>query len=155
MSDHCCGPAACTTDTNPAFRRVLWWALAINVVMFGVEIVAGWLAAGAVYLSGTRWPDLLVAAVIAGLALTGAWRVVRSAARELRVGGLAGTVRLLPPSAGLRLHPAGTGDLASCLCYCAAASLLGDLLLARGCGQPLGLRLACGAPDSLRESVFW
>lgn len=205
MSDRCCGPATCTTaDTSPVFRRVLWWALAINVVMVGAEIIAGWLSASmslqadaldflgdagnyaislavlglglraragaalvkgatmglfglwvagntlyrvwsgmlpdaivmgavgllalfanlavaamlyrfregdsnresvwicsrndaianvavllasaAVSITGTRWPDLVVAAVIAGLAVTGAWRVLRSAMRELRAG---------------------------------------------------------------------
>ena len=40
MSAHCCAaPAAPGQD--PAFRRALWVALLVNLVMFGVEIAAG------------------------------------------------------------------------------------------------------------------
>lgn len=41
MADSCCASSTCTDKTSPRFRRVLWWALAINAVMFAVEIVAG------------------------------------------------------------------------------------------------------------------
>src|SRR6266705_3287245 len=137
---------------NPAYRRVLWAVLAINAVMFVVEIGAG-LAAGSTALqadaldflgdaanygislfvvgmalryramaalakgatmgvfglwviaavvwhamhgtlpsaytmgavgTGTGWPDIIVAAIMAGLALQGAWIVVRQSASELR-----------------------------------------------------------------------
>lgn len=206
MAGQCCASNACSTDTSPRFRKVLWWALTINLVMFGVEIAAGvisqsmslqadaldflgdaanygislavlglslrarasaafikgismglfglwvsgntlyrvingippeaaimgavavlalianlivafllyrfrngdsnmqsvWIcsrndaianvavlaAAGGVFASGTRWPDLAVAAIIAALALSGAWRVLRTSVRELRAGGL-------------------------------------------------------------------
>lgn len=202
MAESCCASSTCATDTSPRFRRVLWWALAINLVMFGIEIAAGWLsqsmalqadaldflgdaanyaisltvlglglrvragaalfkglsmglfglwvigntlyriangippeaavmgavgvlalianvgvalmlyrfrngdsnmqsvwicsrndaianlavlaAAAGVALTGTRWPDLAVAAVIALLALSGAWRVLRVSSSELR-----------------------------------------------------------------------
>ena len=46
MSARCCGPAQDPTPT-PGWRRALWLALAINAVMFGVELVAG-------ALSGSR-----------------------------------------------------------------------------------------------------
>jgi Co/Zn/Cd efflux system component len=51
MSERCCasGCAAEALASDHAFRRVLWIALAINAVMFGVELVGG-LAAGSVSL---------------------------------------------------------------------------------------------------------
>ncbi|MET4683574.1 cation transporter [Brevundimonas faecalis] len=42
------------------------------------------LAAWGVFGTGTRWPDLLVAAVMAGLALQGGWQVIRHAGAELK-----------------------------------------------------------------------
>jgi Co/Zn/Cd efflux system component len=52
MADHCCTPSLLTLDrhrANPAYRRALWAVLAINGVMFLVEIGAG-LAAGSASL---------------------------------------------------------------------------------------------------------
>jgi Co/Zn/Cd efflux system component len=49
--------------------------------------VAVLLAAVGVFGSGTRWPDLLVAAVMAGLALTAGLSVLRQARRELEAKG--------------------------------------------------------------------
>ena len=52
MADHCCAPPPPKLDPhrgNPAYRRVLWAALAINGAMFLVEIGAG-LAAGSASL---------------------------------------------------------------------------------------------------------
>lgn len=50
MSKQCCGPETSETRLrDTAYRRVLWVALAINGVMFAVEIGAG-LAAGSVAL---------------------------------------------------------------------------------------------------------
>lgn len=46
--------------------------------------IAVMLAAGGVFITGTKWPDLLVAAIIAGLALNGSWRIIRSARNELK-----------------------------------------------------------------------
>lgn len=46
MSANCCGPAQDAMPT-PGWRGALWLALAINAVMFGVELVAG-------ALSGSR-----------------------------------------------------------------------------------------------------
>lgn len=42
------------------------------------------LAAGGVAATGAGWPDFLVALIMAGLALSGAWQVVRQASGELR-----------------------------------------------------------------------
>lgn len=206
MADQCCAASTCSTDASPRLRKVLWWALAVNLLMFGVEIVTGvisqsmalqadaldffgdaanygislavlglglrarasaafvkgismglfglwvtgntlyrvingvppeaaimglvgvlalvanlgvafmlyrfrngdsnmqsvWIcsrndaianvailaAAAGVFVSGTRWPDLAVAAVIATLALSGAWQVLRASVGELRAVGL-------------------------------------------------------------------
>ena len=42
MADQCCaGKSGKTALNDPKWRRVLWFALLINAVMFGVEIVAG------------------------------------------------------------------------------------------------------------------
>jgi Co/Zn/Cd efflux system component len=46
--------------------------------------VAVMLAALGVFGTGTAWPDLLVAGVMAGLALAGSWTVLRQARAELR-----------------------------------------------------------------------
>ena len=47
MSAHCCHHDHKTVSTDTRYRRVLWVALAINVAMFLVEIVAGLLAGSA------------------------------------------------------------------------------------------------------------
>ena len=52
MADHCCAPPPLKLDPhrgNNAYRRVLWAVLAINGIMFLVEIGAG-LAAGSASL---------------------------------------------------------------------------------------------------------
>jgi len=42
MSDHCCAHVASpATAQDPRYRRVLWVALAVNAIMFGVEIAGG------------------------------------------------------------------------------------------------------------------
>ena len=51
---------------------------------FNILFVCAMLAAWGVFGTGTRWPDLLVAAVMAGLALQGGWQVIRHARAELR-----------------------------------------------------------------------
>jgi Co/Zn/Cd efflux system component len=53
MSAHCCGHHHQAPASDPhsaaAYRKALWWVLAINAVMFGVEVSAG-LAAGSASL---------------------------------------------------------------------------------------------------------
>jgi len=42
MGKTCCGPDEAGASTNdPIWRRILWIALGLNAIMFGVEIVAG------------------------------------------------------------------------------------------------------------------
>ena len=47
MSDSCCAPPSPSAD--PRYRNILWIALALNIIMFGVE-VAGSLQSGSVSL---------------------------------------------------------------------------------------------------------
>src|SRR5882724_2645039 len=51
MAGSCCSSPSCSqgSENSPTYRRILWVALAINLVMFGVEIGAG-LGAGSVSL---------------------------------------------------------------------------------------------------------
>lgn len=50
MSDCCSGGCSSTTPpVDPRYRRILWIALWVNALMFGVEIIGGW-AAGSVAL---------------------------------------------------------------------------------------------------------
>jgi Co/Zn/Cd efflux system component len=46
--------------------------------------VAVMIAALGVWGTATRWPDLIVAAIMASLALQGAWTVVRQSLGEMR-----------------------------------------------------------------------
>src|SRR5947207_7468622 len=62
------------------------WICTRNDVLGNVAVL---LAAAGVFGTGTGWPDLIVAAIMAVLAIQGACLVVRQAAGELRVGRLA------------------------------------------------------------------
>jgi Co/Zn/Cd efflux system component len=57
------------------------WICSRNDVVGNLAVL---LAALGVFGTGTGWPDLIVAAVMATLALQGAWIVVRQARDELR-----------------------------------------------------------------------
>jgi Co/Zn/Cd efflux system component len=41
MSAHCCGHGHEHASASPAYRRILWAALAVNLAMFAIEIGAG------------------------------------------------------------------------------------------------------------------
>lgn len=56
------------------------WLFSRNDALGNVAIL---IAATFVWLTGTRWPDLIVAALIAGLFLQGAWSIILRANREL------------------------------------------------------------------------
>jgi Co/Zn/Cd efflux system component len=64
-------------DSN---RRSIWLCTRNDAI----ANVAVMLAGLGVWLTGSHWPDIVVAAVVAGLGLTGAWQVMRQALRELR-----------------------------------------------------------------------
>jgi Co/Zn/Cd efflux system component len=67
------------------------WICSRNDVLGNLAVL---LAALGVFGTGTGWPDIVVAAVMAGLALQGAWIVVQRARQELQ--SPAADQRLLP-----------------------------------------------------------
>jgi Co/Zn/Cd efflux system component len=62
------------------------WICTRNDVLGNLAVL---LAALGVFGTGTGWPDVVVAAIMAGLALQGAAVVIRQAAGELRIGRMA------------------------------------------------------------------
>jgi Co/Zn/Cd efflux system component len=58
------------------------WICTRNDVLGNLAVLA---AALGVFGTGTGWPDIIVAAIMAVLALQGAWLVIRQAAGELRL----------------------------------------------------------------------
>lgn len=63
------------------------WICSRNDAIGNIAVVA---AAVGVFGSGSAWPDLLVAAIMAGLGIAGGWRIVQLAKAELRSGAPAG-----------------------------------------------------------------
>jgi len=57
------------------------WICSRNDAIGNLAVVA---AAAGVFGTGTTWPDLIVAAVLATLGLTGGWQIARQALGELR-----------------------------------------------------------------------
>jgi Co/Zn/Cd efflux system component len=57
------------------------WICTRNDVLGNLAVL---LAAAGVFGTGTGWPDIIVAAIMAGLALQGAWIVVKQSLGELR-----------------------------------------------------------------------
>nr|ACY24726.1 Co/Zn/Cd efflux system component [uncultured organism] len=57
------------------------WLCTRNDALGNIAVI---IAAIGVFGTGTAWPDLFVAVVMASLALTAAWQVVRQAKNELR-----------------------------------------------------------------------
>ncbi|HKX80140.1 MAG TPA: cation transporter [Novosphingobium sp.] len=64
-----------------ANRRSVW-ICSRNDAIGNVAVVA---AAMGVFGTGTAWPDIAVAAVLAGLGLSGGWQIIRQSIRELRI----------------------------------------------------------------------
>jgi Co/Zn/Cd efflux system component len=100
MSDECCAPAGPATDRR--YVRILWIALAANAVMFLIELAASaysgssaLAAAAGVLGTGTVWPDIAVAAVLATLGLASGRAVVAHALAELRGAAPAPATRTL------------------------------------------------------------
>jgi Co/Zn/Cd efflux system component len=88
MSDTCCshGCAPPAGNQSPRYRRVLWAALVINVVMFGVEL-AGGLHAGSVSLLADA-VDFLGDAANYGVSLLVLGMALRWRARAALLKGL-------------------------------------------------------------------
>lgn len=66
-----------TGDSN----RMSVWICTRNDALINIAVI---FAGVGVWLTGTRWPDIAVAAVAGGLALSGAYRVMRIAIGEWR-----------------------------------------------------------------------
>lgn len=66
-----------TGDAN--MRSV--WICSRNDAIGNVAVV---LAAVGVFGTGTGWPDVIVAAIMAGLGISGGWQIIRQASVELR-----------------------------------------------------------------------
>lgn len=62
-----------------ANRRSVW-ICSRNDAIGNIAVVA---AAFGVFGTGTAWPDLLVAAILAGLGVSGGWQIIRQARKEL------------------------------------------------------------------------
>jgi len=60
------------------------WICSRNDAFGNVAVVA---AAAGVFGTGTAWPDLVVAAILATLGLTGGWQIIRQARGELKQVG--------------------------------------------------------------------
>jgi len=57
------------------------WICSRNDAIGNIAVVA---AAFGVFGTGTAWPDILVATILAGLGISGGWHIIRQAWRELR-----------------------------------------------------------------------
>ena len=64
------------------------WVCTRNDVLGNIAVL---LAAAGVFGTGTGWPDVIVAAIMASLALQGAWLVVNQSLKELRPNASAQT----------------------------------------------------------------
>lgn len=64
-----------------ANRRSVW-ICSRNDAIGNVAVVA---AAGGVFGTGTAWPDIGVAIILAGLGVSGGWQIIRHALRELKM----------------------------------------------------------------------
>jgi Co/Zn/Cd efflux system component len=62
------------------------WICTRNDVLGNLAVLV---AAAGVFGTGTGWPDVIVAAIMASLALQGAWLVIQQSLNELREGSLA------------------------------------------------------------------
>ena len=73
-SDSCCAPAPDPHQGNPGYRKALWAVLAINGLMFAVEVIAG-LAAGSASLQADALDFLgdtanyAISLIVVGMAL--------------------------------------------------------------------------------------
>jgi len=59
------------------------WICSRNDALGNLAVLA---AAMGVFGTGAEWPDVVVAAIMGGLGLSGGWQIVRQARRELRAG---------------------------------------------------------------------
>lgn len=82
----CLGLLGAWRDGDANMRSV--WICSRNDVIANLAVLA---AALGVVQTGTGWPDLIVAGIMAWLALQGAWVIIRHSMRELRVAAQSGS----------------------------------------------------------------
>ncbi len=58
------------------------WICSRNDAIGNIAVI---LAAGGVFASASAWPDIIVAAILGYLALSGAWQILRAASKDLQV----------------------------------------------------------------------
>jgi len=88
-SNNSCGSCGCAAAAATAETTTLRWLLAINAVMFLVEIIAGWLAQSTGLIADSL--DMFADSAVYGLALY----AVGHAGRQLRAARLSGWLQLL------------------------------------------------------------
>jgi len=88
-SNNSCGSCGCAAAAATAEATTLRWLLAINAVMFLVEIIAGWLAQSTGLIADSL--DMFADSAVYGLALY----AVGHAGRQLRAARLSGWLQLL------------------------------------------------------------
>jgi Co/Zn/Cd efflux system component len=70
-----------TGDAN--MRSV--WICSRNDALGNLAVL---LAAGGVFGTGTGWPDIIVASIMAALGISGGWQIIRQASGELRAASM-------------------------------------------------------------------
>lgn len=83
-----------------ANRRSVW-ICSRNDVIGNFAVVA---AAAGVFGTGTAWPDIVVATILAGLGVSGGWQIIRQALGELRAERAMERRVTLRRSAGVSRH---------------------------------------------------
>lgn len=121
MSDQCCQSACGSAKTlnEPRWRRALWIALAVNLGMFGVEMIAGSAAdSRALQADGLDFlgdaANYAISLFVAGMALP--WRSRAALVKGLTLAGLGGWIMLTATLHALRgasPEPATMGIVAS------------------------------------------
>ncbi|MEE4380642.1 MAG: cation transporter [Pseudomonadales bacterium] len=141
---HCCEEAACEADKLQARQRwVLWTVLVVNAAMFGVEVIAGWLAASTALLADAA--DMLGDASVYAVSLLAVSRGPVWKARAATLKGavmVAFAVLVLAQALWRALDPtlphAGTMGAVGALAL--AANLLCFGLLWRSRGDDVNMR---------------
>src|SRR5215471_15553966 len=82
MSAHCCGHDHGHGSNSPAYRRILWVALAVNLAMFAIEIGAGLSAQSASLLADAA--NYGLALFVLGMALQ--WRARAALVKAASMG---------------------------------------------------------------------
>ena len=156
MTDHCCAPPPLKLDPhrgNNAYRRVLWAVLAINGIMFLVEIGAG-LAAGFASLQADALDFLGDAAnysislLVVGMALR--YRATAAAVKGLTMGAFG--LWIIGTVIWHALH--GTLPSAVTMGAVGITALIANGHLSHCFGRTVRATLTCAPPGFARGTTF-